>query len=156
MSVLQPHHSCVSLSLHFRNILTSITHRKEASRLVRWWQEKATPWSGRLKSYNLSLASKSLGSWTRTRWMWSRGLAVEFLMWPTTASSQVNPNGKKIFWHTGNEIESFPIQRERHTSPSSYLSKPSCFWSVYKVESKIAIRKGRNSPAVCLKTIISG
>lgn len=108
-------------ALPFRTTLTSITHKKEASRPVRWWRDKATPWSGRLRSCNLSSASKSPGSWTRLQWMWSRGLAVAFLMWPTIASSQVNPNGKKIFWHTGNEIESFPIQRERRTSPSSFF-----------------------------------
>jgi hypothetical protein len=40
-------------------------------------------------------------------------------MWPTIASSQVNPNGKRTLWHTGNEIESLQIQRE---TPSIFLS----------------------------------
>lgn len=149
MSVLQPRHRWVSLPLHFRPILTSIIQRKEAPRLARWWQEKATPWSGGLRSYKHSLASKSLGSWTRIQWMWSRSLAVEFLMWLTTASSQVNPNGKKIFWHTGNEIASFPIQRERHTSSSSFLSKIAFFSSVGKADSSTAIRKNNSSLDLC-------
>lgn len=87
---------CVSPSLRSRPILTSITPGRQGPRSARWGRQEAEPWSRRSRSCRPSSASESPGSWTGPRWTSSRGLAAEFPTWQTIASSQVNPNGKKI------------------------------------------------------------